>query len=569
MKAKYIIKISILLGLTLSSFLKLQAQVIYFDGVGRALVSNNALNGDVTTGDTVSNQRTIGGYTVFDLGVNVMPSKKFNARAVLRARNEFGQFFGNGSLLEFREIQLSGLLADAIYYQIGDIDVEQTPFTTYNHDEIYHSFESSIFGKRREILEYENFNHGNKWRLQGAQTNLSFSMDKGFDYLNLSAFGTRTVPANNIDVPDRFLAGGQVGLVKDSLLNLGLNYTGFLDNPSIEDNFQYTNHVLTLNGKVNLLKNNFDLALVGETGLSSYDFEDEANDTTVSFNDFFYEAGVHFKKNKLSAQLVYREVGPQFSSPSAQTQRINPNSVPLLFGRVAEDTRMRSQLLFDRFGQEVLYNGGISPVLFNTLVAFNNALPYGVATPNRAGVHLTSELKSDSNDVFRAELNAALLNEVIGEGTQETRGFVLLSGGVSANLANQFEWDKDLVISFGAKYETASRDGRAAVDVSSLLIDAGIEAEVFHKFYLEAGYKMLQASGTEFVASRDKFNGISSFGLLNLDQSEQIVALGAAYRFGPRSMLSADYFLVDFDNKLESNFNYSIGQLFINYTMSF
>lgn len=569
MKANNIIKITILIGLTLGSFSKLQAQVIYFDGLGRAIVSNNALNGEVTNDDTLSNQRTIGGYTLFDLGVNVMPSKRFNARAVLRARNEFGQFFGNGSLLEFREIQLSGLLSDGIYYEIGDIDVEQTPFTVFNDDEIYHSFESSIFRKRREILEYENFNHGNKWRLQGAQTNMSFGMDKGFDRVNFSAFGTRTVPANNIDIPDRFLAGGQLGLVKDSLLTLGVNYTGFLDNPSIEDNFQYTNHVVTLNGEVALVKKKFDLSLVGETGLSSYDFEDEANDTTVSFNDFFYEAGLEFKKNKLSAKLVYREVGPQFSSPSAQTQRINPNSVPLLFGSIEKSTRSRSQLLFDRFGQEELYNGGISPVLFNTLVFFNNALPYGVATPNRAGVHVTSELKSDSNDVFRAELNAALLNEVIGEGTEDKREFVLLSGGVSANLANQFEWSKDLVISLGGKYETASREGRAEVDVSSLLIDAGIEAEVFNKFYLEAGYKMLQASGTEFVAFRDKFNGISSFSLLNIDQSEQIIALGAAYKFGPNSILSADYYTVGFDNKLESAANYNIGQLFINYTMSF
>lgn len=559
-----------LLTVLLGALSSLKAQVIFFDGLGRAIVSNQSLTGKVTEGDTISNQNTIGGYTLFDLGVNVMQSKKFSGRAVLRAKNTFGQFFGSGSALSIREIQLRGVIAKGIYYEVGDIDVEQTPYTVFNPDEIYHSFESGIFARRRDILNYENFNHGNKWRLQGVQSNASFSVDKVIDKLSINVFGTRTVPSDIISVPDRFLAGTTLGIEKDSLLKLGVNYTGFLDNPSLEDDFDYNNNVVSVNGELYMLKGESKFALKGEGGFSSYDFQDFASDTNVSFSDFFYDVALSVKhKGMYQVDLGFREVGPQFSSPSAQTQRINQSTSPLLFNSISQGSVTRSQTLFDRLGQEQLYNNAVSPVLFKTQPRYNNAEPYGVATPNRTGIYINTSINPDSNSFLRAELNGALLNEIIGEGTESLRQFIMITGGVEANLSKKLSWDKELILTTGGKIENTSRDGRASVDFGSTVIDAGLQAEVLKNLSLNIGAKLFNASGKEFVATRDRFNGLESFELLDLDMSEQVLSAGASYNFNERSALSLDYFNVQSKDNNDDSEDYNIGQVFINYTVTF
>lgn len=556
--------------LLLLSTLQLKAQVIYFDGLGRAIVSNQAMDGDAVAGDTSSPRQTIGGYTLFDLGVNIMPNRMFNAHAVLRARNEFGGFFGSSSALSFREVQLEGIVKKGIYYELGDIDIELTPFTVFNNDEMYHSFEASSFAKRRDILHYENFNNGNQWRLQGARTEMSFKPYQLLSEVRLNVFATRTRPSNNINTPDRFLLGGQLGLDKDSLFEINLNYTGFTDNPSSEDVFDYSNHVFTVSGNAYIMNTKENRMFVSaETGISSYSFDNRLSDSLVAYDDFFYDVAVNFEKiNLVSAKLGYREVGPQFSSPSAQTQRINPNSNPLMFDQIQSGSVERSALVFDRLAQEGLYNQSINPVLFTTLPVYNNVNPYGVATPNRRGLYANIS-SGDTSTVIRAEFNLALTGEIIGEGTTEKRKFTTVFGGVEGQLNKLLDWDKSLLITAGGRLEKTTRVGNAEVDLTTLLIDAGIEVEVINELFIDGGFKMLNASGTEFLGFRDGFNGLASFEIGHYDQSEKLLALGARYRFGKGSDLGLNYYTVVFDDDLNTNSSYSINQLFINYTLTF
>lgn len=556
--------------LLLFSTLQLKAQVIYFDGLGRAIVSNQAMEGEALAGDTSSPRQTIGGYTLFDLGVNIMPNRMFNAHAVLRARNEFGGFFGSSSLLSFREVQLEGIVKKGIYYELGDIDVELTPYTVFNNDEMYHSFEASSFARRRDILHYENFNNGNQWRLQGARTEMSFKPYQLLSEVRLNVFATRTRPSNNINTPDRFLLGGQLGFDKDSLIEVNLNYTGFTDNPSSEDVFDYSNHVFTVSGDVFIMNSEEKRFFVSaEAGISKYSFDNRLTDSLVAFDDYFYDAAVNFEKdNLLSAKFGYREVGPQFSSPSAQTQRINPNSTPLMFTQVQSGNSERSALAFDRLAQEGLYNASISPVLFTTLPVYSNVNPYGVATPNRRGFYVNVS-GGDTSTVIRAEVNLGLSGEIIGEGTTEKRKFTTIYGGVEGQLHKLLDWNKSLLLTVGGRLEKTTRVGNAEVDLNSLLIDAGIEVEVISDLFIDGGVKLLNASGTEFLGFRDGFNGLSSFEIGNYDQSEQLVALGARYSFGKGSDLGLNYYSVVFKDDLNINSSYSINQLFINYTLQF
>src|SRR6185437_3065995 len=178
MKNKYlIILISFFAATSIS-----EAQTVYFNGLGRALVTSDGSKGSIydTTSaqnpnnvhgshaDTASPKRGVGGYTIFDLGVNAQPNETLRASAIFRIKNVFGGFYGDGSFITFRQLRLDGIISKVVKYEIGDIDLGLTPYTLYNFDESYHDYEADVFAIRRSVVHYENFNFGNKWRLQGA-----------------------------------------------------------------------------------------------------------------------------------------------------------------------------------------------------------------------------------------------------------------------------------------------------------------------------------------------------------------------------------------------------------------
>lgn len=562
-------KISMLLLLALLPLSQLKAQVVFFDGLGRAVVTNNSLKGNITEGDTTSVQNSIGGYSLFDLGVNIMPSKTFHGRAVLRARNEFGQFFGGGSSISFREMQLEGIFAKGIYYQLGDIDLMQTKYTLFNFNEIYNEYESDIFRHRRDIVEYENFNHGNKWRMQGAQTVFGLLPNRGVDRIDIMAYATRIKPSDELGTPDRFMIGGQLGTQKDSNLFANVNYAAVMDNAAMADLYNYSNHVVTGDLKYRLRSGASDIYVGGESGMSSYDFTDLTTDSVTSFSDHFYDVYLQgVKKDKFSVQLGYKDVGPQFSSPGAQTPRINPNASLPLFGTVQSGAVARGQLLYDRLSQESFYNPTISTVLFTMQPRFNNAMPYGEATPNRRGVYLKTEMK-DSAQTWKANLNLASLGEIIGEGTEDLRNFLVIYGGTKCSLDKKLDWENELTLSLGGKIESTSRSGVAAMNFSSVLVDFGLSAEVAKNFYTNVGLKYMSLSGDEFIGTRDGFNGLDNFSLAEYDDSEMLLALALNYKFSDFSLFTLQYSTAMSTDNANDNLSYNLNQLFINYSINF
>ncbi len=555
-----------------SSLLVSEAQTnFYLNGLGRALVTNDKLLGKVLENDSLSARRGAGGYALFDLKANLDVKKNFKGNAILRVRNEFGTFWGRGAALEFRQLQLKGLIGNGIQYEIGDINVGMTPYTVYNSEEIYHKYESSIHAGRRKILEYENFNFGNDWRLQGVQANTTLLFKKGIQKLMIKGFATRTNPTNETNIPDRVLAGGSVNVLQSKFLEVGGNYVGLLDIPIQTAQMNYENNVLTGNTKLKYDKEKFGLSLFGETGFSNYRYEENITTLYVSsYNDFFYDMGLSgtYKPIGLKVSTSYKDVGPQFSSPAAQTTRLNVGKTPLLYSTLENNTVNRQQLLFDRFTQERIYNRSISPVLMQYFPEYNNSSPYGAATPNRKGFSVASSVGS-SDRVVEAEVIAELLSEVAGEGTPERRKYTVISGGSLFHLNKLLRFRKDLSLNFGFRTEQTTRNGQAPINLQSTLIDAGTSIEFVSKIDLLVGVKMLQASGNEYLAVRDQFNVPTSFPAYLLNKTEYIYSGGFRVRFSEEASFAVNYNVCDYSNKLNSAMSYRMNQLFLNYTVSF
>jgi hypothetical protein len=576
------------------------AQVVYFNGLGRALVTSENLNGNILKADTAAGQakdttskrKSTDGYTLFDLGVNAQPNETLRASAILRVRNAFGGFYGDGASLVFRQIRLDGIIAKKVKYEIGDIDLELTPYTLFNFNEMYHDYEADAFAIRRSVVAYENFNFGNKWRMQGFHAQSSFKFNKGIEKISVRGFATRTKKSNYLSSPDRLLFGGRLEILQSKFLQVGANLVRMVDLPqtAIDTLVNFKNNVATFDAKFAYGTDNFEFGLMGEFGFSKNSFRTKGVKDTIDGKDFFYDATLYAKYKPLNIKVYgsYREVGYFFSSPSAQTRRIydyNAAGIPVgahsptlgngmpagsLFPLVNNNLSTRTPIMLDRMSDETARNTSIQTSLMNYLPQYNNITPYGQATPNRKG--MTFGVSGGDVDRFiKADVIVDMLSEIVAEGTSdgETRKFMGVKGGAMFNLHKLLRFEKSIMLSGGIRYEQTTRGGVNDINFTSSIIDAGLTVEVVKQLDLIGGYKALMAKGNEFIAVRDQFNMITSFNsFIDMNQSQGLFAYGIRYRFSKNTYFTAQG--ISSSNKFSpSNTNYGINQLFLNYTMIF
>jgi hypothetical protein len=346
--------------------------------------------------------------------------------------------------------------------------------------------------------------------------------------------------------------------------------------------YQFNNLVTTADAKLNFEFDKFDLRAFGEFGNSSFSFKSPKGiKPTNKADDYFYDAGIGaaYKPGNFNIGLEgsYREVGAQFSSPSAQTRRtydLFPGATqPLVLPQYGQQNGAgpinRAQTLMDRYTNTNLYNQTISPILMPFLPEYNNITPYGSATPNRKGVSTKLVIK-DKEKIVQADFGVEMVKEVIGEGTTELRSFQGMKGGFLLNLNKLIGFKKLIVLTGGYRQEKTTRAGALSVDLSSTLVDAGLTVEVLKNFDLIGGYKAIVAKGNEYLAYRDQYSGvITSFYDYHVNKNEGIVGVGARYRFSNKSFFTVNYQKMAYMNKDVEGINYNIEQVFFNYTLVF
>jgi hypothetical protein len=545
----------------------------YISGLGRTIITSDRLSGPILNGDKSTPNKGVGGYLLFDLGNNLTIANDFHVNAIIRLRSPYGAFWGVGTQVLIRQFQISGKIKKNIEFQVGDINVGgMTDYTVNNFETEYHRFESDLFRIRRSILEYENFIFGNNWRLQGAHARGTFNLKEQFGKsFSFYSFAVRTNATNDINIPDRVLVGTRLNYAYNDNFQIGANYVGMVDVKIDNAAINYNNNVLTGNTAINLVNNDVSrLSLIGEAGFSNYHYTKDSNNTLVSFNDYIYDGGLKYKSVPLKLNIVgtYRNVGPNFTSPAAQTRRINVTRTPSLFPEVLNNSVNRNQTLYDRFTDEFLYTRSISPILLPYLPQYNNISPYGRATPNRRG--FSGGVSTDTSmKVLYAEVLVDVLSEIIGEGIKDKRQFLGIRGGTTLSIDRMLNWKKLLSLNVGARYERTTRGGQAPINFNSNLMDLGIAAEVWDKVDFLVGTKLLIANGNEYYTTRNEFNQISALTPFSLKLKEYIYSAGIRIRFREGSIFNVAYNVSQYKNSNVSDLNYNISQLFVNFTLRF
>ena len=567
---------------------------IRFNGLGRTYIQQTDLGGAVAATDTTTTATAADGEFLLDLAVTAQPYRATEVRGVLRLRNEFGGFFGAGVTVEVRELYARGVVADVLAYRLGDMDLALTPYTVFLPEADGVVNPPEVFDAQRQRVYYEEFYTGrNTRRFQGARLELGLDADGPVETTEVRAFLARLRPTDFETTPARYLGGGRVGLTSaplgptDARATAGLNLSYVWDDlDSGNANSGVRNPVLTLDAGLSVLdRPDLTVGLVGEGGwsaaaravqrdsLGAGGGVDQVVERTFEEDDTFVEVGVTGALPQRGARAAVRfvNVGPDFFSAAAQSKRVDYTRALGAFGRIGNARALRRVGLFDLTRDPSVYTFRVESQLMAFDPRYNNALPYGPATPNRRGVRLDAGYEPDGGPLA-VEAVVALLSEIRGQGTTELRDFALARVGADLALGPLVGYRRGLGVQLGLQLEQTSRGGEEveAVDLSTALVEAGLTAEVYDGLDVLLGLTHRQSSGREYVPEFERFNDVRDFpGPFVTDDAETLLGAGLRYRFRDDVYLTVQAQRFAYGDDATPDDDYRLGQVFALFHMPF
>lgn len=533
MKSYYLTILSVFL--TTVIFAQERVKKVEFYGGARTNILFQDLADD---SDTLNVQKANYGHSLIDLGILIRPSNDTEIITELRMRNELGGFYGAAVNFGLRRLTLKGVINNAIRYKIGDIDLKLTPYTLHNNDYQDQVNEANVFRIAREVIDYENFFGDNTWRRQGMETQFGIDlMNDNFKSIDFRLFSTRSNQSNPlINLPERFYSGGVI-VLNTSYGTLGFNSANIHDlKNTVIDNQLYYNYVNSISASMPLtFVENLTFEL--ESGWSSEIFEDVILKSSQEYTDYFWNAAISY--NRTESQFLALNgmfTGPFFRSYGAQNIRLDYLSQSGVFPVITNDQSSREMGLLDYLYNDVVYQKSFDNMLDVSNPSFSNALPYGLATPNRFGLAVSAK-----ETIWEDRINLATdiysLKEVLGSGTKELKSFLKVTAMLDANYK---KWQ----LKSGLTYEQTKRDGLTyeQVDLSSLLVDFGIDFKLTDNISIMYGGKLHMSDGNDLIPLYDTQNQLIYYNNYDIDdQSQTLNAIGVNVRFSEKSKLTISY----------------------------
>ncbi len=567
---KRILLIIAVIGLTLSA--EAQNKKFQINGAARTYIFANELDIDNDL-DSITTRKSNYGHALLDLGVSIYPNKNTEVIGMFRIRNELGGFWGGGTSFNVRQLTLKGVAGNVVRYELGDIDVSMTPYTVWNFQEEGIVNEADAFRIRRDVVHYDLFYMHNTWRMQGAKAEFGLNFNKGIKGIDFFSFITRQRAAEL--EPERLYGGGTIKIRQSDRLSLSLNSVSNFDlTETIADSLRYRNGVHTA-GLNYWIKNNSESALGihAEGGISSVLYENYTDPTTPEqFSDWFIDVKLKgaLKAKRLSYELGFKDVGAQFLSPGAQTQRVNYGRFPAVYQQIKNDASGRPLSYTDVISGNAENSIRISEQLLPYNAAYNNTTPYGVATPNRRGVY-GQLIRKDSTKLENAFLNVGVYQQSVGTGSLNSKMFMVTEAGADVALNDFIGYKRDLKLQLGVRYESTNRAGEEFEELAlqSTLIDLGLSYEFADKLNLLLGAKLWSVSGNEFINERDRFNTLVDFDVVEFDFTENTLAGGLSYKFNENNVLTGQYQMFNIEHADEAIADYGINQFTLLFNMKF
>jgi hypothetical protein len=564
----------IILSIFVVSSLQIAAQKerkVSFVGSARSIINSNSIAVIDSMPDSTTAKNNTGGYALIDMGVNIKPNKNTEILGMFRIRNGYGGFWGSQVTFDVRQLWVKGVVANAVRYQIGDLNLKQTPFTLYNHHADQIDSLPSIFRLQNDIIQYERFYlNNNSWRMQGANVDFGFTFSKYLKEINIEGFITRLNATNFANVNERLMSGANLEFVLNDNFQFGLNHNSVFDvKGTVPGDNIFSSSVNTLDFKINKNINENTLTVKGEIGKSNYSY---AKDTlSPNLSDHFIHALGEYDVNNwgLKASVGYLNVGPDFRSIGAQSKDVNYNASPLLFNRYTNVQNIRPIGLFDVIGNENIYNRTISSNLAAENPLFNTIMPYGLATFNRQGMYGKIQYKAKNGIVIQSEYFN--LSEIRGQGSKSLKQFSSLKLNATLPIHQLLNMKKTIHLQAGMNMQNAKRNSTESVenvDFKSLQWNAGLNVELFKDFELIAGIITQNNDGIDFSVDRNAYGIITYFNQKKYNIQQSMKAIGFKYNFSTKTYLSAVYTQSIYNDLQKNNASFDINQYGIIYNIT-
>jgi len=567
MKKKYLYYLLFLMLLPVLARSQVKSK-LWYDGNSRVTFNRDALEGSLKDIDTVSTRSNGGGSTVLDLGFHFTPVDDIEIFSEIRLKNDFGGMWGNKSVVELRRLSAKGIINNKIAFSIGDIYLKQTKFTLYNYEQELSQYEPSVFKFYRDYVNYENYYQSNYRRLQGLQTNFSYSMYNFIEQIDVDAFSARVRGVEWLGEPELLMLGGSAILKLSNKINLGSHYVNTFEVLSSSNGtVAYYNPVLNTQISYSGLLNDNPYKMLLEGGFSKRGWEGDSLSPEVNGN--FIQASIHSKKIKSELDLSFRYVDSDFRSMGAQTRRIQYNSTNSTYPYYSNNYTQRKVSLLDIMSDPNVYNQNLSTSLMNYNPMYSSVSPYGDATPNRIG--FTGKISNmNLTDFFIVNVQTQYFTEVIGQGTNQKRMLYKSALNSIFLLDKLLSTKKSLILEGSMNLETVNRGGEdfEKIDFNSILYSGSISYELIKNLKIIAGAKVFYAEGNEFIADRDKYDQINDYSNHIYDSKETILIAGLQHHFTDDIYFTMQYNQFNIIDKTNTYDEFSLGRLIFMFNMN-
>ena len=546
------------------------SQKVWYDGNSRAMFYRDALSGNLKNIDTTSTRSEGEGYTAIDLGMHFTPNDEIEIFSEIRIKNDFGYMWGAGAYVDLRRLSVKGVLNDRISFNLGDVYLKQTVFTLNNFGQELSKYEPSVFQAYRDLIEYENFYLDNYWRMQGLQSNFSYTFYNTIKSVEADFFASRVRGVEWLGEPELLMLGGTSLIKLENSLGLAINHVNSFEVQSSSlDTATYYNPVTNVQLKYAKKINSLNYRLSLDAGGSVRGWKKSSGTTILETSGNFVKVKINAIGKNLKSSLSFSYVDPDFRSAGAQSRRINYISAPSSYAYYTNNTLLRPVSLMDITTDPNIYNHRLSTSLMQYNTLYSSVSPYGEATPNRVGTSALFDYKNNDESIL-ASADLAFFQEIIGQGTEKKRSLLSSGFSIAAHIDKMTPLKNKTVFEASIGSEGVSRGGSELESISfnSLLLSAGLSYELFKNLKLIGGIKSFSGKGNEVGAQRDEYDQVVGYELLDFDSKEDIVMLGLQYNFTNDIYFSLQTSQIEVDDKTSDIAQLSLSRIYFMFNMN-
>jgi hypothetical protein len=501
-----------------------------------------------------------------------------------------------GTLFDIRWLSLSNY-NDYVNVTAGDFLIHYTPLTLWNYEvPVYNFIEpTSYYRNRKNVEELVSMNYGNDWRLRGFELFTYPKFEKGsfVSSFDAQAMGG-PIDAQNPFQFGSYFAGGETAI---RFLDDGLEFktTGLSlwdDNGTVNPTPVLYNPKAYQIGSVStklVLSFAKDINIIGAAEGADSNYNDNlnviANAPTTQYpiyNDAALIGTGEINVGGLHLQAKYLDIGSNFYSPGAQTNRWTPvSNAP---GYYHDDNYWEDEALIG-YLNNFPFQGiqGVGQPYFAPYDRMTeNILPYGDATPNRQGLigSMTFEignhgwLKPQASCVFQMqEIQPNWVFNSLGQ-------TVAVDSNTNTAVARQFSgYETALTIDFAKAFDLTDHTCKIAVDYKNQTTNLGGDLNTFvvnsyigaidfnppfpgfDTLVLSGAFEYVEAQGSEYALSGAYGNppslasysfmgdsaNVGSYTYEALNITKKSWAFGFMYPLSKTVQFHGDYFINEYD----------------------